>query len=79
MTNMTLSVPKDLRDRMARHPEIKWTEVIRAKLNEYLDALEEISEVPSSSLRIRLNMGSGDITEKDIVLAKKSVSMRDDA
>ncbi len=45
----------------------------------YLDALEEISEVPSSSLRIRLNMGSGDITEKDIVLAKKSVSMRDDA
>ncbi len=49
MTNMTLSVPKDLRDRMARHPEIKWTEVIRAKLNEYLDALEEISEVPSSS------------------------------
>ncbi len=39
MAHITLSVPKDLYDKMSRHPEIKWTEVARKAIAEYLSKL----------------------------------------
>ncbi|MDF1539820.1 MAG: hypothetical protein P1Q69_13050 [Candidatus Thorarchaeota archaeon] len=39
MANMTLSLPDDIRERMKKHPEIKWSEVVRRAILEYLDKL----------------------------------------
>ncbi len=39
MANMTLSVPDAIRERMKKHPEIKWSEVVRRAILEYLDRL----------------------------------------
>jgi hypothetical protein len=36
MVHMTLNIPKDLHDRMKRYPEIKWSEVARRSIAEYL-------------------------------------------
>lgn len=38
---MTLNIPKDLHDRMKRHPEIKWSEVARWSIAEYLVELAD--------------------------------------
>ncbi len=40
MPNITLSVPPDLYRRMKRHPEIKWSEVARKAIAEYLAKIE---------------------------------------
>jgi hypothetical protein len=78
MVNITLSMPNALHARMARHPEIKWTEVIRRKINEYLDTLEEVDEISSDALRKKLNIEPEGITEQDIAFAEKMVQMRED-
>jgi hypothetical protein len=78
MVNITLSVPGDLHKRMARHPEIKWTEVIRQKLDEYLDSLDDVDEISSASLRQKYKMEIEEITEKDISFAKKATLLRDE-
>jgi hypothetical protein len=78
MVNITLSVPSDLHKRMGRHPEIKWTEVIRQKLDEYLDSLDEVDEILSASLRQKYKMEIEEITEKDISFAKKAMLLRDE-
>ncbi len=39
MANITLSIPNDIRERMKKHPEIKWSEVVRRAILEYLDKL----------------------------------------
>jgi hypothetical protein len=78
MVNITISVPGDLYERMARHPEIKWTEVIRQKLDEYLDSLDEVDEISSASLRQKYKMEIEEITERDILFAKKAAWLRDE-
>ncbi len=40
MPNITLSVPKDVYERMKRHPEVKWSEVARRAIVEYLKRIE---------------------------------------
>ncbi|WP_258084061.1 hypothetical protein [Thermococcus thermotolerans] len=40
MPNITLSVPPDLYRRMKKHPEIKWSEVARRAIAEYLAKIE---------------------------------------
>lgn len=39
MANITLSIPDDVRERMRNYPEIKWSEVVRQAILEYLDKL----------------------------------------
>ena len=41
MVHMTLNIPKDLHDRMKSHPEIKWSEVVRRSIAEYLIELAD--------------------------------------
>lgn len=36
MAHITLSVPEELRKEMKKHPEIKWSEVARQAISEYL-------------------------------------------
>lgn len=42
MPNITLSIPEELYERMRRHPEVKWSEVARKAIAEYLRRLEGI-------------------------------------
>ncbi len=39
MPNITLSIPEEIRKRMKKYPEIKWSEVVRRAIVEYLDRL----------------------------------------
>lgn len=40
MPNITLSVPPDIYKKMKEHPEIKWSEVARRAIIEYLAKIE---------------------------------------
>jgi len=40
MVNITISIPEELRKKMKRHSEVKWSEVVRKALANYVDNLE---------------------------------------
>jgi len=46
MPNMTISIPDELYKRMKSHPEIRWSEIVRKAIAEYLEKLmpEEVME-----------------------------------
>jgi len=51
MPNITLSLPEDIYRKMKSYSEIRWSEVIRKAIAEYLEKLEEIeTEVSSKEL-----------------------------
>ncbi|MFH0837611.1 MAG: hypothetical protein V1870_05760 [Candidatus Aenigmatarchaeota archaeon] len=56
MVSMTLSIPEDLRERMSEHPEIKWSDVVRAILEQQIREIEEAERISSKSR----------LTEKDV-------------
>ena len=41
MTNITLSIPDELYKKMKKYSEIKWSEVIRKAISEYIERIEE--------------------------------------
>ena len=49
MPNMTLSLYKELKDMMDKHPEINWSEVARQSFREKLTDLEFLEEFKSKS------------------------------
>jgi len=38
--NLTVRIPRELRERMRRHPEVRWSEVVRRAIEDFLDRLE---------------------------------------
>ena len=40
MVNVTVSIPEDLHSKMKRYSEVKWSEVVREALIEYIGRLE---------------------------------------
>ena len=40
MPNITLSIPREIYEKMKRHPEVKWSEVARRAIVEYLRKIE---------------------------------------
>ena len=40
MVNITISVPEELHDKMKRYSEVKWSEVVRKALADYIGRLE---------------------------------------
>ncbi|MFQ6076352.1 MAG: hypothetical protein ACE5Z5_09515 [Candidatus Bathyarchaeia archaeon] len=40
MPNLTVSIPKDLYERMKRRRDVRWSEVVRRAIREHLDRLE---------------------------------------
>ena len=46
---MTLSIPKELKDMIDKHPEINWSEVARQSFREKLTDLEFLEEFKSRS------------------------------
>ncbi|MDK2464531.1 MAG: hypothetical protein QI223_07155 [Candidatus Korarchaeota archaeon] len=65
MPNLTVSLPEDLRRRMRAHPEIRWSEVVRRAIEEYLDRLELVEEEPIVSLADRVRELEGYDPEAD--------------
>ncbi|MCE8425108.1 MAG: hypothetical protein J5U17_04960 [Candidatus Methanoperedens sp.] len=41
MTNITLSLPNEVHDKMKMHKEIRWSEVVRRAITDYVEKLEE--------------------------------------
>lgn len=56
MVSITLSIPLDLKKKMGEHREIRWSEVVRAILQQQIDELEEADRLASKSK----------LTEKDV-------------
>jgi len=46
---MTISIPKVLYEKMKRHSEVKWSEVVRRALTEYMGRLEVMERGVASS------------------------------
>jgi len=40
MPNITISIPEELYERMRKYSEVKWSEVVRKALTEYIGRLE---------------------------------------
>ena len=49
MVNLTLSVPKELKNQMDQFPEINWSEVARKAFREKIDDLKLLEEFTSRS------------------------------
>ena len=49
MVNMTLSIPKELKDQMDQFPEINWSEVARIAIREKITDLNLLKEFTSKS------------------------------
>ena len=52
MTNITISIPQELCEKMKKHAEVKWSEVVRKSIADYINKMEKINGgvVPSSIL-----------------------------
>ncbi len=55
MTNITVSVDDDIHKKMKEHPEIKWTEILRQSITNYLKKEEEIDVLSINDIRKRLD------------------------
>ncbi len=40
MPHITLSIPQDVYDLMKKHPEVKWTQIVRERIHSYVEELE---------------------------------------
>jgi hypothetical protein len=54
MANITFHVDADLHARMRRHPEIKWSEILRRSITDYLSKLEASTTITSKELWAKL-------------------------
>ena len=55
MTNITFSVDDNLHKKMKEHPEIKWTEIFRQSIANYLKKVEEIDVLSVKDFKKRLD------------------------
>ena len=56
MVNMTLSIPNELREKMKKFAEIKWSEIARHAIQQRIEDLEVMNKITAKSK----------FTEKDI-------------
>jgi hypothetical protein len=68
MVNITISIPDELRNKMKRHSEIKWSEVVRKSLASYVDQLEiaESGVVSAETLSKKLKEKGLDVSTIDL-------------
>ncbi len=50
MANITLSLPEELYQKLKGHPEIRWSEIARKAIQQYLDELELLDKLTAKSL-----------------------------
>jgi metal-responsive CopG/Arc/MetJ family transcriptional regulator len=68
MTNLTVAIPKELCDKMKRHSEVKWSEVVRKALSDYVDRIEiaESGVIPMKTLAKRMKARGIDVSKIDL-------------
>jgi hypothetical protein len=68
MANITISIPEELHRKMKRYSEVKWSEVIRKALTDYVGRLEivEGGVVPSEKLATMLKDSNLDVACVDL-------------
>jgi len=73
MANITISIPQDLCEKMKRHSEVKWSEVIRKALSNYVDRLEivENGAIPMKKLAKKMKDSGVDVANIDLDKAIK--------
>mgnify|MGYP001581843333 CR=1 FL=1 len=49
MANITLSIPEDMHKEISRHPEIKWSEIVRQAFNKKIKELYWVDVLLSKS------------------------------
>ncbi len=49
MANITLSLSEELYQKLKNHPEIRWSEVARKAIQQYLDELELLDKLTAKS------------------------------
>ena len=49
MPNLTLSIPEKLHERMKKHSEIRWSEVVRKSISEKIEDLEVMEKLAKRS------------------------------
>ena len=63
MANITLSIPNKLHEKIKKHPEIRWSEVARHAMTEYVGKLELMDKLTSESK----------LTDKDAIEISKKI------
>jgi post-segregation antitoxin (ccd killing protein) len=74
MVNITISISKDLCEKMKRHSEVKWSEVARKALSNYVDKLElaETGVMPMKKLAEKLKDSGVDVSKINLDKAIKN-------
>lgn len=49
MGNVTLALPEDLQERMKKHSEIRWSEVVRKSITQKIEMLELMDRIAAKS------------------------------
>lgn len=70
MVNMTIAIPGDLHEKMKKHNEIKWSEIARRAIREYVEDLEKLDKLTADS-----KLDENDIDEIDHKV-KKGISKK---
>ena len=63
MTNITFSITEDLHQKIRSHPEIKWSEIVRRSIREYLLKIEEREQMTTEQLKLILGKDTLNIIE----------------
>jgi len=81
MPNITLSIPESIYKKMKKYSEIKWSEVVRKAIIEYLEKLEESrTEISTKELLNELdNEFKKNLNELDFEKAVKGYEKMSDA
>jgi hypothetical protein len=68
MANITVSISAELCEKMKKHSEVKWSEVVRRALASYVDRLEivEGGMIPMKKIAKKLKDAGIDITSIDL-------------
>lgn len=49
MTNITLAIPDELHERMKKHTEIRWSEVVRKTITDKVEMLDVMDKIAKKS------------------------------
>ena len=70
MVNITISVPQELYDKMKRYSEVRWSEVVRKALAEYVGRLEIVEGGIISSEKLSEMLKESDLDVSCVDLEK---------
>ena len=76
MTNITFSVDDDLHQKMKNHPEIKWSEIFRNSIRNYLKNFETPKRISGKSLFQQIHLQTKELPiEEELNLRKQQVAL----